>query len=151
MSAEDYMRQAIAMAQLAPKVPYGAVLVERATGNVVAKGVNRHMENPIFHGEIDAINRCAADHPAIDWLGLDLYTTAEPCAMCQSAVAWLGIGRVFYGSSIPFLQRQGLRQIDIRAEEVARRAPFRTIEITGGLLEAECNQLFVEAARLDQS
>lgn len=151
MTNEDHMRQAIAMAQQAPEVPYGAVLVERVTGKVVARGVNRHLENPIFHGEIDAINRCAAEHPDIDWSGLDLYTTAEPCAMCQSAVGWLGIARVFYGSSIPFLQTQGLRQIDIRAEEVAARTPFRAIQIFGGVLEAECDKLFVEAARLAQN
>lgn len=151
MSADNPMRQAIAMAKQSPDAPYGAVLVERALGAVVARGVNRHLENPIFHGEIDAINRCAAEHSDIDWSGLDLYTTAEPCAMCQSAVEWLGIARVFYGSSLPFLQSQGLRQIDIRAEEIAARTPFRTTQITGGVLEAECNQLFVEAARLIQS
>ncbi len=150
MSAEDHMRQALAMAQQAPEVPYGAVLVVRANGKVMARGVNRHRENPIFHGEIDAINRCAAEHPEVEWSGLDLYTTAEPCAMCQSAVEWLGIGRVFYGSSIPFLQSQGLRQIDIRAEEIVRRTPFRATQIVGGVLEAECNQLFEEAARLNQ-
>lgn len=151
MNAEDHMRQAIAMAHQAPKAPYGAVLVERTSGKVVARGVNRHQENPIFHGEIDAINRCAAEHKSIDWSELDLYTTAEPCPMCQSAVEWLGISRVFYGSSIPFLQSQGLRQIDIRAEEVARRTPFRATQIIGAVLELECNQLFVEAARLGQS
>jgi tRNA(adenine34) deaminase len=52
--------------------------------------------------EIVVINRCAADHPSVDWTALDLYTTAEPCAMCQSAVEWAGIPTVYYGTSIPY-------------------------------------------------
>jgi tRNA(adenine34) deaminase len=52
---------------------------------------------------------------------LDLYTTAEPCAMCQSAVEWAGIPIVYYGTSIPYLRKLGWHQIDIRAEEVVRR------------------------------
>ena len=40
----------------------------------------------------------------------------------------------------------GWRQIDIRAEEVARRTPFRNTRVIGGILEQECNALF-EAAQ----
>lgn len=147
MTPEEYMREAIAMAKRAPEVPYGTVIVDTTSGAIVARGVNRHAENPILHGEIDAINRCAAEYPGINWSELALYTTAEPCAMCQSAVEWLGIEQVYYGSSIPFLESQGLRQIDIRAEEVARRTAFRATRIIGGVLELECNALFVAAAQ----
>ena len=34
-------------------------------------------------------------------------------------------------------------RIDIRAEEVIRRTPFRETRILGGVLEAECDSLFV--------
>ena len=37
-------------------------------------------------------------------------------------------------------------QIDIRAEEVAKRTPFRKCAIIGGILENECNALFRAAA-----
>jgi tRNA(Arg) A34 adenosine deaminase TadA len=66
--------------------------------------------------------------------------------MCQSAIEWAGIPLVVYGSSVPFLQNLGWWQIDIRAEEVVRRTPFRRTTVLGGILEAECNALF-EAAR----
>ena len=102
-SHDDYMRQAIAMAQKVPKFPFGAVIIRRTTGAIIAKGFNRSSENPTFHGEIDAINRCAAAHSQIDWTELDLYTTAEPCPMCQSAIEWAGISTVYYGTSIPYL------------------------------------------------
>ncbi len=146
MSHDDYMRQAIAMAQQIPKFPFGTVIVRRITGEIIAKGFNRSSENPTFHAEIDAINRCAAAPSQSDWTQLDLYTTAEPCPMCQSAIEWAGISTVYYGTSIPFLQSHGWHQIDIRAEEVARRTSFRQTRVIGGILEFECNALF-EAAR----
>jgi len=145
MSHDDYMRQAIAMAKNVPKYPFGAVIIRRTTGEIIAKGFNRSSENPTFHGEIDVINRCAAAHPQINWTELDLYTTAEPCPMCQSAIEWAGISAVYYGTSIPYLQSHGWQQIDIRAEEVARRTPFRQTRVIGGILEFECNAMF-EAA-----
>lgn len=140
-----YMWQAIEVAGKSPDFPFGAVIVRRTTGDIIAKGVNRSSENPIFHGEIDAINSCAAVNSPNDWSELDLYTTAEPCPMCQSAIEWAGISTIYYGTSIPYLKNLGWWQIDIRAEEVARCTPFRQTKIIGGILELECNALF-EAA-----
>ena len=137
-----YMRQAIKMARKAPNFPFGAVIVRRTTGDIIAKGVNRSFENPIFHGEIVAINSCAAINSQIDWSELDLYTTAEPCPMCQSAIEWAGISTIYYGTSIPYLKSLGWWQIDIRAEEVTRHTPFRQTKVIGGILELECNALF---------
>ncbi len=146
MNPDDPMRQAIAIGRQVSKFPFGAVIIRRKTGEIIAEGVNRSRENPIVHGEIDAINHCAARHPKIDWSELDLYTTAEPCPMCQAAIEWVGISTVYYGTSIPYLQSRGWRQIDIRADEVARRTPFRRTKVIGGILESECNALF-DAAR----
>jgi tRNA(adenine34) deaminase len=146
MRHENYMRLAIESARTVPAHPFGAVIIRPATGECLAMGANRLDENPVLHGEIDAINRCAAAHPGIDWTDLALYTTAEPCPMCQSAIAWAGIPEVYYGTSIPRLRETGWRQIDIRAEEVIRRTPFRDVRIVGAILEAECNALFAAAA-----
>jgi tRNA(Arg) A34 adenosine deaminase TadA len=91
---------------------------------------------------MDAINKCAATQPKIDWTKLTLYTTAEPCAMCQGAVAWAGISRVVFGSSIPFLKSLDWWAIDIRAEALSRLAAFRQCTVVGGVLEEECNKHF---------
>jgi len=146
-SHDDFMRRAIVLAKQVPELPFGAVIVRRATGEIVAEGWNRSSESPTFHGEIDAINRCAAAHRSIDWTALDLYTTAEPCPMCQSAIEWAGIATVYFGTSIPYLREGGWWQIEIRAEEVASRTPFRQTRVVGGILEAECNALFDAAPR----
>ena len=144
-SHEDYMQMAISAAKHAPEYPFGSVIVEPATGNVLATGFNRVADNPIFHGEIDAINQCALVHQLKDWSNLALYTTAEPCPMCQSAIEWCGIKNVYYGTSIPYLKTLGWNQIDIRAVEVAKRTPFRETQVIGGVLEKACNQLFQSA------
>jgi tRNA(adenine34) deaminase len=138
---ESHMRRAIRLAGNNLKYPFAAVLVDEER-RVVGEGWNRSVHNPTWHGEMDAINKCAAAHPGIDWTRLTLYTTAEPCAMCQGAVAWAGIKRVVFGSSIPFLKSVDVWAIDIRAEELARLAAFRKCAVVGGVLEEDCNKLF---------
>lgn len=145
---EQYIRRAIRLAGNVPKYPFGALLVDRTKGDVIAEGWNRSAQNPTWHGEMDAINKCAAAHPKMDWSKLTLYTTAEPCAMCQGAVAWSGISRVVFGSSIPFLKSLNWWAIDIRAEEVARLSAFHSCIVVGGVLEEECNKLFRAALNM---
>jgi tRNA(Arg) A34 adenosine deaminase TadA len=81
--------------------------VSNETGQVVAEGWNKSVLNPTWHGEIDAINRLAESGCDDSRSGLVLYTTAEPCPMCQAAILWSGIGTVVFGSTIRFLQQQG--------------------------------------------
>jgi len=137
------MKLAIAAAAHNPKAPFGAVIVNRESGELAAEGWNKSRENPVWHGEIDAMNRCAAAHPGIDWKKLALYTTAEPCPMCQSAIVWSGMQLVVFGTSIPTLVKLGWGQIDIRAAEVSAKAAFNRCKVIGGVLEKECDALFV--------
>lgn len=144
---EQFMQRAIRLAGNLPKYPFGALLVDQQ-GTVVGEGWNRSVLNPTWHGEMDAINKCAASNPKIDWTKLTLYTTAEPCAMCQGAVAWTGIKRVVFGSSIPFLKTLDWWAIEIRADELSRLAKFRDCTVVGGVLEEECNKLFRAALNI---
>ena len=144
----QYMARAIRLAANNPKYPFAAVLVDQQK-QVVAEGWNRSAHNPTWHGEMDAINKCAASNPKIDWTKLTLYTTAEPCAMCQGAVAWAGISRVVFGSSIPFLKSLNWWAIDIRADALSRLATFRQCTVVGGVLEEECNKLFRTALKIN--
>ena len=121
LDLERYRRRAIQLAEQVPELPFGAVLVRGDIGVVVAEGYNRAVENPTWHGEMDALNRCALERPDIDWSSLVLYTTAEPCPMCAAACLWAGVGTIVYGTSIPYLQSLKWWQIDLRDEEVLRR------------------------------
>lgn len=142
LKAEEYMKIAILAAKQAEQYQFGAVIVERESGQILALGNNHASINPSFHGEIYTISQCAQRYPNIDWSKMDLYTTAEPCPMCQSCIEWAGIKNIYYGSSIPYLISQGWGQIAIRAQEVADSYPASVSIITGGILEEKCNALY---------
>jgi tRNA(adenine34) deaminase len=144
---ELYMRRAIELARNVPEHPFGAVIVDRDTGKIVAEGWNKSRLHPTWHGEIDAINQLILAVPEIDGEKLVLYSNAEPCPMCQAAILWTGIETVVFGTSIRSLQRMGWRQIDILAEQVIRCSPAWKCVIIGGMLEQDCNALFEFAMR----
>jgi len=137
------MGLALQQAANVPNLPFGAVIVQ--DGEVIATGFNRAATDPTMHGEIDVIQR-AAKHPNVNWSRCTLYTTAEPCPMCQGAILWAGISRVVYGTSIRTLQRLGWRQIDILSSEMVSRTPNAKCEIAGAVCESECDAMF-NAAR----
>jgi tRNA(Arg) A34 adenosine deaminase TadA len=143
---EHFMQRAVEIGKRNPGCPFGAVLVDIDTWEIVAEGLNDSQSNPVRHGEIDAIERCVVERPDVDWSKLWLYTTAEPCCMCQGAILWAGLPRVVYGTSIETLKTIGWRQIDIPAAEVVSRTPGVTCEITSGVLKDKCDALF-RAAR----
>lgn len=135
------MREAIAIASNNPQAPFGAVLVDRSLNTVVARGCNQSLVNPTLHGEIAAINDYVRQNGK-NWSELTLYTTAEPCCMCQGAIIWAGIAEVVFGTSISELQQLGWKQIDIPSREVAARSWQPRLAIIAGLLAKECDELF---------
>lgn len=146
-----FMEQAIKVAQNAPRRPFGALIVETENKSVLAEGWNRTDENPIWHGEMDAINHLAKTDKPWKKRSLTLYTTAEPCPMCMGAILWTGIQTVVFGTSISSLADLGWDQIELCADALAQRASFRNCRIISGILEQECNALFDQARRLRQS
>ena len=77
----------------------------------------------------------------MQWGNLTLYTTAEPCPMCQSAVLWTGISQVVYGTSIQDLIRYGINQIRLESPTVAAAAPFYEGSIVGGVLKERTDEI----------
>merc|ERR1712013_912750 len=63
--------------------------------------------------------------------------------MCMSAIAWSGFGRVIYGTSIPYIERHGGSQIDIRAREVVQKS-HKQIQLVEGFLHNETDLLYAE-------
>ncbi len=85
------------------EVPVGAVIVDPATGAVLARAGNRteELHDPTAHAEVLAIRAaCAAvGQPRLP--GFDLYVTLEPCALCAAAISFARIRRVYYGAYDP--------------------------------------------------
>ena len=107
MSDEALMDLALELARAAAEAgeaPIGCVIVDRASGEVVAEGANTPIaaHDPTAHAEIVAL-RAAAGTLANYRLrpGLALYVTLEPCAMCAGAISGARIERLVYGASDP--------------------------------------------------
>ena len=147
MDHERYMRRGIEIARGNPDAPFGCVIADAETGEILAQGLNDAEKSPILHGETAAIMDLIHKRPEADTSGLVLYTTAEPCPMCSGAILWSGIPSVVYGTSIGTLKRLGLPHIDLPCEKVAGRSSFGGFAATGGVMEAECDALFEEVAR----
>jgi tRNA(adenine34) deaminase len=141
------MRLAIAMAKRNPKYPFGAVVVDSQSGDVLARGVNATHVNPLYHGEMVALNDYLAKYGNHGWSRTTLYTTAEPCAMCAGAIVWVGIPRVVYASSSRFVATV-MDQITLPAKTVFGAARFYHNQLLlGGVLAAETDALFFASAR----
>ncbi|MHC4472239.1 MAG: nucleoside deaminase [Planctomycetota bacterium] len=141
----DLMMRAIELGRTNPSAPFGALIADAERGEILVEAVNRVVESPTRHGEMVAIDALARLRDGAE--RTVLYTTAEPCPMCMSAILWAGIGTVVYGTSIPSLVRMGWHQISIRAEEVVRRTPFAECELIAGVREKECDRLFAVVSR----
>jgi tRNA(Arg) A34 adenosine deaminase TadA len=137
---EAFMRIAIAEARRAD-FPFGAVIVR--DGKLIARGRNlgRTTDDPTAHGEMVAIRRCAARHGSKAMRGATLYTSGEPCAMCAGAILWCGFGRLVFAASVQQIADR-MDQIMVSSGELAARAPFARISITGGVLADEAVKLF---------
>ncbi len=88
------------------EVPIGAVLVERATGQIVSRHSNRTRElhDPSAHAEMLCIREICStlgSQRAVHNDGYDLFVTLEPCAMCAAVISFARIKRVIFGAPDP--------------------------------------------------
>lgn len=148
---ERYMRRAIEIAHGNPDAPFGCVIVDGGSGEIINEGLNDADRSPILHGETDAVIRLFEEDPEVDVSRLVLYTTAEPCPMCSGAILWSGIPSIVYGTSIETLKELGRPHIDLTCKEVAERASFGGFALTGGVLERDCDALFEALASREES
>lgn len=77
---------------------FGAAILRKSDLTLVVAEVNNETENPLWHGEIHAINRFyelpAATRPsARDCIFL---ATHEPCSLCLSGITWSGFDNFYY-------------------------------------------------------
>jgi tRNA(Arg) A34 adenosine deaminase TadA len=141
---QQFMRLAIAVGAKNPIFPFGAVIVDPATGETMAEGLNNARENPTLHGEIVCINDYVRRHGNKDWESKILYTTCEPCPMCMMALVWARIGGVVFGTSYEGQQRAGFGDPSkLTAKDVLDATPFYKPMLLGGVLQEETDSLFM--------
>jgi tRNA(Arg) A34 adenosine deaminase TadA len=85
--------------------PFGAAILERESGRLVAVGMNSvvRLHNCTLHGEMVAFMMAqqVVGSFSLSAPGLpehELFTSCEPCAMCLGATLWSGVKRVVYGA-----------------------------------------------------
>ena len=85
--------------------PFGAAVFEKASGRLVAVGMNSvvRLGNSTLHGEMVAFMMAqrVVGSFSLSAPGLpvhELFTSCEPCAMCLGATHWSGVRRVVYGA-----------------------------------------------------
>ena len=85
------------------ETPVGAVVVDPASGEVIAVGANGPIgsHDPTAHAEIVALRAAAAKLGNYRLTGLTLVVTLEPCAMCAGAISHARIARLVFGAEDP--------------------------------------------------
>lgn len=133
-----FMREALRLAEQGAQkneVPVGAVVVFQ--GEIIGEGYNCPVSqcDPCAHAEIQALRAAGKYVNNYRLVDCDLYVTVEPCTMCTGAIVHSRIRRLFYGAPEP---KAGVAYS--RSEMFA--APYfnHKVEVTGGVLEAECRE-----------
>ena len=135
----EYMKLAIEEARRGIKSghggPFGCVIVK--DNKVIGKGHNEviRRNDPTCHGEMMAIRAACAELGTFDLSSCELYTTAQPCPMCDAAIHWANIKKVYYGCTVSDSDSIGFRDIDL----------FTETEVESSELDrSECLKVFRE-------
>ncbi|KAJ7118813.1 cytidine deaminase-like protein [Mycena epipterygia] len=154
----EYMRKTnaalFAQSGVCPFAAFGAIIVNHTSDEVVCEGANFRTGDPTIHGEISAINACTAVLAAKNmtpteiyaaWSQLSIYTNAESCPMCASAIRWAGFKEYVYGTTIEHNYNVGWGVMTISSYDIfqqSRQLPgFQTLML-GQILTNETDPLF---------
>ena len=125
--------------------PFGCVLADRESGEVLIAVGNSASGDRTAHAEINALRRLAESK--LEPSRIALISTAEPCPLCALGIWWTGIDTVVFGTTIERLIQFGWSQIRIPAHEVfARGTPSRTIALVEGYEATKCDALYQAGA-----
>ena len=116
------------------EAPVGAVVVDGASGEVLAAAGNRceALGDPTAHAEMLAMRAAAAQQGGPRLVNCDLYVTLEPCPMCAQAASLFRIRRLYFGAADP--KGGGVEHGPrIFTQPTCHHAP----EVYGGIGEAE--------------
>jgi tRNA(Arg) A34 adenosine deaminase TadA len=146
----DYMGAALVeagKAAAADEVPVGALLVDGASGEVLARAHNRVVRDadPTAHAEMLVIRAAAAASGLKRLTGADLYVTLEPCPMCAAAISFARLRRVIFGAYDP---KGG--GVDHGPRIFDQPTCHHRPEVVGGVQERACGELlrdFFQARR----
>jgi tRNA(adenine34) deaminase len=141
------MREAISAARRAAQehdeVPVGACIVdERGALLAVAGNRTRTDCDPTAHAEVVALREAARRAGVFRLTNVTVYSTIEPCAMCAGALVQARVRRLVYGARD---EKAGAVESIFRVCD--NGSLNHRIELTSGVLEAQCRELMQEFFR----
>ena len=79
--------------------PFGAVIIK--DGEIISSAHNTVLKSKdaTAHAEVNAIREASRKLNTHDLSGCILYTSAQPCPMCLSAIIWANIKEVYYANT----------------------------------------------------
>lgn len=97
-----FLADAVALALTnvhAGQLPFGALVVR--DGEILATGVNTTLRggDPTAHAEVEAIRAACRALGTLRLEKAEVYTSCEPCAMCQAVGVAAGITRMTFAAS----------------------------------------------------
>jgi len=125
------------------EVPVGAVAV--LDGKIVGRGRNctEELRDPTAHAELLALQETARALGSWQLIGVTLYVTLEPCAMCSGACVLARIDRLVYGANDPKAGMSGSLATIPQDPRLNHR-----VDIVRGVRADECGSLLREFFRL---
>jgi tRNA(adenine34) deaminase len=138
-----WLRQAFVWANAARirgNRPFGAIVVAD-NGRILAEAFSNTQEtgDSTGHAEMNAVRQLGTARLSAEVLAhATLYSSAEPCAMCASAICASGLRRIVYGLDWPRLQsiRPDLRPTQLSCHDVFAHAA-EPMDCTGPCLVDE--------------
>lgn len=139
MSEEEYVRQALALANKAAANgggPFGALIVRR--GIVVGTGTNDVVgeADPTAHAEVVAIRAACRRLGTHELTGATVYTSCEPCPMCLAAGWWARVDGIVFAADRHQAAAAGFDDAALYDEVAApldeRTLPLRQLLATEG-------------------
>jgi len=157
-TAEDRMRFVVELSRLNVRNgtggPFGAAIFERASGRLLAPGVNLVVGAgcSVFHAEMVAVMVAQKVLGSFDLGGEDLppyelVASTEPCAMCLGATPWSGVRHLVCGARDEDARAVGFDEGAKMAEWVGSLEE-RGISVELGVLRQEAVAVLREYAAL---
>lgn len=109
---EEFMKEALLLAAETAKEkngdPFGCVIVKN--GKIIVRASNQlHRTNdPTTHAELEAIRQATRGQGSPDLSDCELYTSGEPCPMCEAAINWSKIPVVYMGKTLEEAREAGI-------------------------------------------
>ncbi|KAL6060356.1 Nucleoside deaminase [Balamuthia mandrillaris] len=136
----ELIRQSIELARSAASKgnhPFGALLVDKATGKVILTAENTVVteRDRTRHAELNLMSAACKELDNATISRSILYTSTEPCCMCTGAIWWTGVRTVIFGCSSRLLA-----DIYDDAREANGEKIQRSSEVEG--IHVPCGDLF---------